>query len=328
MGRAPGEFEAFGAEFDRRFERIAAATTEIGRLLATAGEISPGAVQDPLPLWLGHQGPRGARQAGRLGLGLLSLDRGLLAPYRAGLVEGGHDPDTRARMGGLLEVVVADDPERATARLLPYWLHQQNIYRAISRTPDGRTPAPLELDRARAALDRTGRLGSLQVLDVERAVRLLGERLAGVPVRYVYAWLSVGGMPEEMVEQHVALWCEPVRQRLVHCNRRPRVPAHGLCDGRVGGSHAATFGGGADLTSPGAAPKARSSCCTGRLRSDVQGQQRCSPSSFCPKVEHHLDRPLIRGHGVTERSPVRRRAHEERYGDRSAWRSGEPHEGT
>ena len=97
-GYAAGEFEAFGADLGGRFRATEGAATEIARLLA-AGEVSPAPVQDPLPLWLGYRGPRGARRAGRLGAGLLSLDRRLLAPYRAGLAEGGHDPDADARMG-------------------------------------------------------------------------------------------------------------------------------------------------------------------------------------------------------------------------------------
>ncbi len=213
-GYAPGEFEAFGVDPGGRFGATESAVVEIARLLAT-GEVSPAPVQDPLPLWLGYQGPQGARRAGRLGTGLLSLDRRLLEPYRAGLAEGGHDPDADARMGGLVEVVVADDPERAAARLLPHWLHQQNTYRALMRRPDGRPPSPLDLDRARATLHRTGRLGTLAVVDVGGAVELVQERLQGLPVRHAFAWLSVGGMPDDLVERHLALWAGPVRERLI-----------------------------------------------------------------------------------------------------------------
>ena len=64
----------------------------------------------------------------KLGVGLLSLDRSLLEPYRAGLVEGGHDPSI-ARTGGMLDIIVADDPEAAFARILPHYAHQLNTYR-------------------------------------------------------------------------------------------------------------------------------------------------------------------------------------------------------
>jgi len=47
----------------------------------------PSPVQQPPPIWLGFMGPKGARRAGRLGEGLLSVDRNLYEPYLEGLVE-------------------------------------------------------------------------------------------------------------------------------------------------------------------------------------------------------------------------------------------------
>jgi len=211
-GYAAREFEAFGADPASRFEATESSAAEVLGLFAS-GEVTPGPVQDPLPVWLGFQGPVGARRAGRLGTGLLSLDPALLAPYREGLAEGGHRSEA-ARMAGLVEVVVADDPERAAERILPYWLHQQNSYRAIMRRPDGRPPSPLRADRARETLQRTGRLGGLAVVDVDGAVALLRQHLDGVPARHAFAWLSVGGMPDDLVERHLELWCGPVRDTL------------------------------------------------------------------------------------------------------------------
>jgi hypothetical protein len=54
----------------------------------------------------------------------------------------------------------------------------------------------------------------LAVVDVDRAVELVRERLHGLPVRHAFAWLSVGGMPDDLVERHLALWAGPVRERL------------------------------------------------------------------------------------------------------------------
>lgn len=84
------EFQAFGADVRSRlpvsFERVRGV-----RSLLAAG-ITPPPVQDPLPIWLGYRGPRGAYHAGLLGEGLLRIDEKLLAPYLAGLTAGGHDP--------------------------------------------------------------------------------------------------------------------------------------------------------------------------------------------------------------------------------------------
>src|SRR5206468_685378 len=74
------------------------------------GGVTPQPVQRPLPIWLGYQGPQGARRAGLLGTGLLTIDPDLVAPYRAGLAEGGHDPSS-ARMAGGIQGWVSDDPE-------------------------------------------------------------------------------------------------------------------------------------------------------------------------------------------------------------------------
>ena len=60
---------------------------------------TPPPVQDPMPIWIGATGPRGARMAGRLGEGLLWLSSALMAPYVRGLTEGGHDPGERAPCG-------------------------------------------------------------------------------------------------------------------------------------------------------------------------------------------------------------------------------------
>jgi alkanesulfonate monooxygenase SsuD/methylene tetrahydromethanopterin reductase-like flavin-dependent oxidoreductase (luciferase family) len=211
-GYAQSEYDAFGVDMARRFDQTDRAALEVKRLLAS-GEITPGPAQQPLPMWLGYQGPKGAARAGRAGMGLLSLDRSLVEPYRAGLAEGGSDWSA-ARMGGLVEIIVADDPAQAAERLLPHWLHQQNTYRALRRKPDGSPLSPLTIERARESLQQTGRLGSLQVLAVDAAIAELRERVSGLPAEYAYAWMSLADMPDDLTERHLELWCGPVRQAL------------------------------------------------------------------------------------------------------------------
>jgi alkanesulfonate monooxygenase SsuD/methylene tetrahydromethanopterin reductase-like flavin-dependent oxidoreductase (luciferase family) len=211
-GYAPGEYAAFGVDMARRFDQTDAVAREVERLLRS-GEVTPGPVQQPLPLWLGYQGPKGAARAGRAGLGLLSLDAALLAHYQRGLTEAGHDP-AGTRMAGLVDIIVADDPPAAAARLLPHWLHQQNTYRALMRRPDGSPLPPLDEDQARRRFAATGRLGALAVLDVAGAVAELRTRLGGLPARHAFAWLSPADMPDDLVERHVELWCGPVREAL------------------------------------------------------------------------------------------------------------------
>ncbi|HZP16031.1 MAG TPA: LLM class flavin-dependent oxidoreductase, partial [Nocardioides sp.] len=126
-GYSMPEFSAFGAVWAERYARTDATVTEVRRLLDES-RVTPPPLQRPFPMWVGCQGPQGARRAGRLGAGLLSLRRELLEPYRAGLADGGHDPSA-AHLAGLLDVVVADDPEEARERILPHYAHQLNTYR-------------------------------------------------------------------------------------------------------------------------------------------------------------------------------------------------------
>ena len=209
-GYAQSEYDAFGVEMTRRWDRNDATAIEVQRLLAS-GTVTPGPVQDPLPIWMGYQGPKGAQRAGRAGLGLLSLDRSLLEPYVEGLRAGEHDPSS-ARMSGLVEIIVADDPEAAVHQLLPHWVHQQNTYRSLMRKPDGSPLSPIDADKAREKLRGSTQLGTCKVLDLDGAVREVTSRLAGLPAVHAYTWLSLGDMPDDLMERHVELWCGPVRE--------------------------------------------------------------------------------------------------------------------
>lgn len=210
-GYGPGEFEAFNVSFRDRFSATHRAVEEVRRLFGD-GTVTPQPAQEQIPIWLGHDGPKGARKAGLLGCGLLSLDRAAFDYYKSGLVESNQL--SQARVGGLLDIVVADDPEKAIARLLPHWLHQQNTYRSLMRQPDGASLKPLDLTRARATLAQTGRLGRLRVLSVNDTIEAVATAIDGLPVEHLYTWLSVADMPTDLVGAHLNLWCGPVRSAL------------------------------------------------------------------------------------------------------------------
>ena len=205
------EFEAFGADVDRRMADTESATIAVRDLL-WGGTLRPPPVQDRLPVWLGHQGPVGARRAGRLGVGLLSTDPALLDPYRAGLAEAGLDPAV-ARMGGLVPLIVAEDPERTAHRLAPHLAHQLDSY-ARAKAGDGAPdPVPSDPEELAAEVLRPDTSG-LAVRTVEAAVDLLRERSAGLPVEHLYLWGSVAGMPDELVAEHIGLAFGQVAPRL------------------------------------------------------------------------------------------------------------------
>ena len=212
-GYSVPEYEFYGADITKRYGLTDAAVAEIRRLL-DEGIVTPPAAQNPFPIWLGYQGPQGAKRAGRLGVGLLSLDRALLDPYREGLVEGGHDPAT-ARTGGMLDIIVADDPEEAFERILPHYAHQLNSYRAAAVAGSGRdAPKEITVEKLRGGAAQKGQIPGLRVLTPTDAVAAIREATEGSPVEHVYLWASVAGMPDEIVERHVELTCTQVAPNL------------------------------------------------------------------------------------------------------------------
>lgn len=211
-GYSAVEFAAFGVDIARRYELVDAAVVEVRELLRDPA-CSPPPVQEPLPLWLGYQGPRGARRAGRLGVGLLSVDRALEAPYLEGLAEGGSGVEPR--MAGLIDIIVADDPEATRDELLPFYAHQLNTYRRASVAGTG-APEPREVtvERLREGIRKAGNAPGLNVLSPTEAVDAVRERVDGLPVEHVYFWASVAGMPDELAARHMELLLGEVRPHL------------------------------------------------------------------------------------------------------------------
>jgi alkanesulfonate monooxygenase SsuD/methylene tetrahydromethanopterin reductase-like flavin-dependent oxidoreductase (luciferase family) len=211
-GYSPREYELYDKDLSRRYGLTDAAVAEIRRLLDD-GVVTPPPAQRPFPLWLGYQGPQGARRAGRLGVGLLSLDRRLLEPYREGLREGGHDPAS-ARTGGMLDIVVADDPEAALQRILPHYLHQANTYAECAVAGTDVEPRVLTAEKVMGRSSAPGQVPGLRVTTPADAVTAIREATDGAPVEHAYLWASVAGMPGDLVDRHVELLCTEVAPAL------------------------------------------------------------------------------------------------------------------
>jgi len=205
------EFEAYGADLATRFEICDERIREVSRLLEQEG-VTPPPVQRPFPIWAGYMGPIGARRAGRLGVGLLSLDRALHAPYLEGLAEAGH-PKSSARMAGVQYFLLSDDPERDFERVLPFLAHQLNSYRRGGVAGTGKTARELTLDDVRRR-PGSGPLSALKVCTPAEAAGLLRENSAGLPAVECYLWASIGGMPDDMVERQLDLCARELRPLL------------------------------------------------------------------------------------------------------------------
>jgi alkanesulfonate monooxygenase SsuD/methylene tetrahydromethanopterin reductase-like flavin-dependent oxidoreductase (luciferase family) len=226
-GYVPREFAAFGADVKDRFPALEDRAREVRRLWDEGG-IAPLPVQERLPIWIGTQGPRGARIAGRLGEGMLWLDDDLVATYRDALASAGHDPAT-ARVAGLANMIVADDPEAAWARIAPHLSYQWTSYAAHSQESEARELKDrLEATMAGDAVDpetlrSPGPVMNPPAFDVVTpadAVARLREWLAPLPVEHVYLWASVGGMPDDLVERHIELLATEVAPQVTDLGTR------------------------------------------------------------------------------------------------------------
>jgi alkanesulfonate monooxygenase SsuD/methylene tetrahydromethanopterin reductase-like flavin-dependent oxidoreductase (luciferase family) len=208
------EFELFGVDRRRRYDLTDDMVRELRRLLGPDGPVTPPSVSRPVPLWLGYQGPKGALRAGRLGVGLLTLSHDQLPLYRQGLEEGGHDPDS-GRMAGLVNLIVADDPEETFEKVLPGIAHQLNTYRKGAADGTGRTPSEITVEKLRANHRKdSGVLAPIEVLTPDDAVAYLRRRTEGLPAEEVYCWTTFGIVPDEVVRRHVELLATVVRPAL------------------------------------------------------------------------------------------------------------------
>lgn len=204
------EFAAYGADLSKRYTTTDQRVQEVRELL-DGGIVTPPAVQNPFPIWLGYNGPQGARRAGRLGCGLLSINQASLEPYTEGLAEAGHDPSV-ARMAGVVSMVVADDPEEAYERILPHLAWQLSTYRAAGASGTGKTPSPLTVEKLRERRSTMGVISPMEVLTPDDAIAHLGRLSEGIPMVEAYCWTSIAGMPDDLAHRHAELLSTVVRE--------------------------------------------------------------------------------------------------------------------
>jgi alkanesulfonate monooxygenase SsuD/methylene tetrahydromethanopterin reductase-like flavin-dependent oxidoreductase (luciferase family) len=205
------EFAAYDADVARRNRTFEERVGAVRELLHDG--VTPPPIQQPVPLWIGHLGPKGARRAGLMGEGLLSLVPGTAEPYLAGLEEGGHDR-RQARLAGLVHVVVTDDPDATWARIGPHVVYQLHSYAryALEDTAIAIPPPPsaTEVRAAGEGADHPGVFPNFVVLTPDDTVELLAELVTpGIPSE-AFFFASIAGMPTDIAERHVELLCSVV----------------------------------------------------------------------------------------------------------------------
>jgi alkanesulfonate monooxygenase SsuD/methylene tetrahydromethanopterin reductase-like flavin-dependent oxidoreductase (luciferase family) len=199
------EFDLYEESLVGRYDRTDARVRQI-RTLWASDTLRPPPVQARIPIWLGYQGPKGAHRAGVLGEGLLSVNGALLEPYREGLIAGGHDPAS-ARMAGALSAFVTDDPERDWPIVSKHVSWQADSYRThMVDGTDQPMPKPVDPERIRNK-GLTNGFHGLLVDTPQNVAAQVREATDGLPVQTVFFWVSIAGMPEEMVLRHMQTIC-------------------------------------------------------------------------------------------------------------------------
>jgi alkanesulfonate monooxygenase SsuD/methylene tetrahydromethanopterin reductase-like flavin-dependent oxidoreductase (luciferase family) len=199
------EFELFDASMTARYAQTDSTARRLRELWGKDG-IRPGTVQESLPIWMGYQGPQGARRAGLLGEGLLSADAKLWEPYSDGLAEAGHSREIGVMAGGA-QAWATDDPERDWQMVSEHLEHQLNSYRRhMVEGTDRPPPKPVDLDRVVNA-NAGGPLGSFTYGTPEHVAETIRAGTAGAPVETVFFWASIGGMADEHVMSNIEMIC-------------------------------------------------------------------------------------------------------------------------
>jgi alkanesulfonate monooxygenase SsuD/methylene tetrahydromethanopterin reductase-like flavin-dependent oxidoreductase (luciferase family) len=202
VGYRKPEYVAFDGDFKHRYGVYAERIHELRRLWGEEPgafrTVTPPPIQQPIPMWGGFGGPMGARTAGRLGLGLQSIDARLWEAYQEGLAAS-NDPSPVARMAGQFEFFVSDDPERTWAELKDHVTYRWNSYnRYMFEGTRRETEGPTHFDPD--TMSERFLIGT-----PEKIATAIRERIGDLPVTDVYTWSDYPGIADEQIDRHLEL---------------------------------------------------------------------------------------------------------------------------
>lgn len=198
------EFELFGADINKRYTTTDRRVVELREIFADERHV-PQPVQGQIPIYLGYQGPKGAKRAGRIGTGLLSANGALWEQYREGLIEGGHDPSIGRMKGGFMGWV-SEDPDADWPLVKEHLRYQLDSYRRyMVEGTDMPIPRPVDPDRIRAESNLGKVLGAFRHATPEDFAKAVRDYVADAPVEEIFIFASIAGMPEQMVADQIRL---------------------------------------------------------------------------------------------------------------------------
>jgi alkanesulfonate monooxygenase SsuD/methylene tetrahydromethanopterin reductase-like flavin-dependent oxidoreductase (luciferase family) len=201
-GYRRAEFDLFGTSHERPLAQLFERVAGVRALLSDV--IIPQAVQSPLPLWIGCNGPKGARRVGEVGEFLLSVRPELTSSYLEGLRDGGHDA-ARARMSGPVNIFLSDDPERDWPAVAQGYAYVMDSYERAAAVAGGPPPTPTDPERLRAGGLDKGLRGCLVTTPLDAARQVLAH-FADVPVETIFSWAALPRVPHDLMGRHVELW--------------------------------------------------------------------------------------------------------------------------
>jgi alkanesulfonate monooxygenase SsuD/methylene tetrahydromethanopterin reductase-like flavin-dependent oxidoreductase (luciferase family) len=202
VGYRKPEYQAFQGDFKHRYRVYASRIAELRQLWGeepgAARPVTPPPLQQPVPMWGGFGGPMGARTAGRLGLGLQSIDPKLWAPYQEGLAAGGHDVAT-ARLAGSLEFFLSDDPEKTWADIKEHVVYRWQSYNRYMFEGTRREADPPQYFDTETLGER------FLVGTPEQVAAAVRRQTEGLPVTDLYFWADYPGIPDDTIDRHLEL---------------------------------------------------------------------------------------------------------------------------
>jgi probable F420-dependent oxidoreductase len=199
-----------GLEIIRRLWEGETVTFQGKHFKIEAAKLSPLPIQKPRPpLWVGGFAKASVRRAARLADGYIGTGdmTGLYKLYCDELRAAGKDPAQARLAGGMLWLVVANDPEKTWNEMAPQVQFQINVYSEWSKKaaiPGMPLVPPVP---TLAALKATG---IFQVMTPDEAVKTIRQYVDVVPLERFYCWTVPPGYPVRKMDEHLELMATTV----------------------------------------------------------------------------------------------------------------------